>query len=291
MTQPADTTFDSTEALAASNATASHDGPREWPPLMVCLDIDGTLLQYDGTMHDVTREAVRAAVDAGHHVVLSTGRAVVAARPILEMLGLRRGFVVCSNGAITLRLDSELERGYEVVDRVTFDPAPVLSLLRGQWEDAVIAVEGPDGFKVTAPFPDGELDGTQEVVSWEELMSEPVTRVTFRSPSGTSEDFLELADRIGLHHVNYTVGYTAWMDINPEGVSKASALELVRRKLEVEPANTVAVGDQRNDLEMLRWAARGVAMGQAPDEVKEAADEVTRTIEFDGAADVLRSLL
>ena len=102
---------------------------------------------------------------------------------------------------------------------------------------------------------------------------------------------VELADRIGLHHVNYAVGYTAWMDINPEGVSKASALELVRRKLAIEPSNTVAVGDQRNDLEMLEWAARGVAMGQAPDEVKDAADEVTGPIENDGAADVLRSLL
>ena len=81
------------------------------------------------------------------------------------------------------------------------------------------------------------------------------------------------------------------MDINPEGVTKASALEQVRRKLGVEPANTVAVGDQRNDVEMLEWAARGVAMGQAPDEVKAAADEVTAPIDDDGAALVLRSLI
>lgn len=291
MTRSDDTTPVIPEAAAANSAQPTADTSHEWPPLMVCLDIDGTLLQYDGTMHDVTRDAVRSTVEAGHHVVLSTGRAVVATTPILDMLDLTRGFVVCSNGAVTLRLDSSLELGYEVVDRVTFDPAPALSMLQGQWDDALIAVEGPDGFKVTAPFPEGELDGAQRIVTWDELMSEPVTRVTFRSPTGTSEDFLELADRIGLHHVNYAVGYTAWMDINPEGVSKASALELVRRKLQVEPSNTVAVGDQRNDLEMLEWAARGVAMGQAPDEVKEAADEVTGPIESDGAADVLRSLL
>ena len=164
-------------------------------------------------------------------------------------------------------------------------------MLRGQWEDAVIAVESGDVFKVTAPFPDGELDGEQVVVPWEELMTEPVTRVTFRSPTGTSEDFLDLAERVGLHQVNYAVGFTAWMDINPEGVTKASALEQVRRKLCVEPANTVAVGDQRNDVEMLEWAARGVAMGQAPDEVKAAADEVTAPIDDDGAALVLRLLI
>ena len=57
------------------------------------------------------------------------------------------------------------------------------------------------------------------------------------------------------------------------------------------PADTVAVGDQRNDIEMLHWAARGVAMGQAPDEVKDAANEVTGTVEEDGLVPVLRSLL
>ena len=258
---------------------------------MVCLDIDGTLLQYDGTMHDVTRDAVRACVEAGHQVVLSTGRAVIATKPIIDMLGLSSGYAVCSNGAITLRLDSSLPDGFETIERVTFDPTPALQMLRGQWEDAVIAVESGDVFKVTAPFPDGELDGEQVVVPWEELMTEPVTRVTFRSPTGTSEDFLDLAERVGLHQVNYAVGFTAWMDINPEGVTKASALEQVRRKLCVEPANTVAVGDQRNDVEMLEWAARGVAMGQAPDEVKAAADEVTAPIDDDGAALVLRLLI
>ena len=85
-------------------------------------------------------------------------------------------------------------------------------------------------------------------------------------------------------------GFTAWLDINPEGVSKASALELVRRKLAIEPSNTVAVGDQRNDLEMLRWAARGVAMGGAPPEVVAAADETTGSVDDDGLADALRPL-
>ena len=78
-------------------------------------------------------------------------------------------------------------------------------------------------------------------------------------------------ESIGLHEVAYAVGWTAWLDINPEGVSKASALELVRRRLGVEPWATIAVGDQRNDIEMLRWAARGVAMGNAPDEGLKAA--------------------
>ena len=77
----------------------------------------------------------------------------------------------------------------------------------------------------------------------------------------------------------------------PEGVSKASALEELRQRLGVEPFATVAIGDGRNDVEMLTWAARGVAMGHADEPVRAAADEVTGTIDDDGAVAVLRSLL
>jgi hydroxymethylpyrimidine pyrophosphatase-like HAD family hydrolase len=226
------------------------------------------------------------------HIVVATGRSIVATTPILDALGLTTGYVVCSNGAVTLALDPDEPQGYQILETVTFDPAPALELLRDSWPDAVIAVEELGvGFKVSAPFPDGELDGELRVVTWDELVADPVTRVTFRSPTGTSEDFEELAERIGLHEVNYNIGFTAWMDINPEGVSKGSALELLRRRLEVEPMHTVAVGDQRNDLEMLQWAARGVAMGNAPEEVKAVADEVTGHVDDDGLVPVLLSLL
>ena len=260
--------------------------------LLVALDIDGTLLHFDGTMSDAVRDAVRAVADAGHHVVIATGRSVIAATPIAEHIGLTHGYLVCSNGAVTISLDPSAPAGYHLVETVTFDPGPVLGKLRDAWPDATVAVEVlGEGFLLSAPFPEGELNGVQKVVSWEELAQQPTTRLTFRSSSGTAEDFLELAERLGLHEVNYAVGFSAWLDINPEGVSKASALEQVRRFLGVEPCDTVAVGDHRNDLEMLEWAARGVAMGQAPDEVKAVADEVTGTIEQDGAATVLRSLL
>ena len=117
---------------------------------------------------------------------------------------------------------------------------------------------------MTAPFPDGELDGNPRVVPFEELMATPVTRLTLRDPTSTSEEFLERTERIGLHGVEYAVGWSAWLDINPEGVSKGAALEAIRRRLGVEPMHTVAVGDQRNDLEMLQWAARGRRDGQRP---------------------------
>ncbi len=264
-------------------------------PLMICLDIDGTTITHDQVLSPRVRAAVRRVVDAGHHVVMSTGRAVVATMPIVRQLGITTGRAVCSNGAVTVALDPSREEGFEVLEAVTFDPRPALTVIRERWPDGspvpVVAVEELGvGFKLSAPFPDGELDGRLRVVPWEELMAEPVTRVTIRSPESTSAEFDELIDQIGLHEVSYAVGWSAWLDINPEGVSKGSALEQLRRQLGVQPGDTVAVGDQRNDLEMLRWAARGVAMGNAPDEVKAAADEVTGDVLEDGLADVLDSL-
>ena len=107
-------------------------------------------------------------------------------------------------------------------------------------------------------------------------------------PDVEPDDFMARIEAIGLHEVAYAVGWTAWLDLNPEGVSKGSALELLRRRLRIEPADTVAVGDQRNDIEMLAWAARGVAMGNSPAEVQAVAHEVTGTVEEDGLAPVLR---
>jgi len=259
---------------------------------LVALDVDGTLMSYDGVISDEVHAAVRQVRDAGLHVVLATGRGVHSAVPVARALGLTEGWVVCSNGAVTARLDPGVENGYEIVRVVTFDPGPALRTIAMELPDALFAVEDLGlGFRVSADFPDGELSGDLEVVSWEELTATPATRVVIRSPQSTPEEFHELVERVGLHEVEYAVGWSAWLDLTPGGVSKASALEEVRQHLGVQPHATVAVGDGGNDVQMLRWAARGVAMGHAPDAVRAAADEVTGTIDDDGALDVLRSLL
>ncbi|MGL5860157.1 MAG: HAD family hydrolase, partial [Phycicoccus sp.] len=262
-------------------------------PRLVALDIDGTTVDHDGVMSPGVYDAVLRVVDAGHHVVIATGRTILGTAPVLDKLGLTTGYCVCSNGAVSLRLDPAAGPGYEVLEAVTFDPAPALRVLREHFPAALVAAEEIGvGYKVTAPFPDGELaDGRSLVVSFEELMASPVTRLTLRDPSSTSEEFLQRTQEIGLHGVGYAVGWSAWLDITPEGVSKGAALETVRRRLGVEPMHTVAVGDQRNDREMLQWAARGVAMGNAPDDIKSVADEVTGDVDDDGLVTVLDSLL
>jgi hydroxymethylpyrimidine pyrophosphatase-like HAD family hydrolase len=81
------------------------------------------------------------------------------------------------------------------------------------------------------------------------------------------------------------------LDISPQGVTKASALENQREKLGIQKHQVLVMGDGRNDIEMFQWAKAGggfaFAMGQAPEEVQLAATDVTSSVTDDGVARVL----
>lgn len=259
---------------------------------LIALDIDGTLVTYDEVLSDAAREAVAAVRAAGHHVVLASGRSLIAMTPVAAELKIEDEWIVASNGAVTARIDVSAPMGYTLERVETFDPEPVLRMLQVELPHARYAVEDVGvGFRMNELFPEGELNGEHRVVDFEELWSGDVTRVVVRSPGETSAEFHEIAARLGFDDVTYAVGWSAWMDIAPQGVTKASALETVRNELGVSVENTIAVGDGSNDIDMLRWAGHGVAMGHATETVQAAADAVTGSIEDDGVVEVLRSLL
>jgi Cof subfamily protein (haloacid dehalogenase superfamily) len=258
---------------------------------LIALDIDGTVLREDGVMNDPVIAAVARVRDAGHEVMLATGRSVAMTLPILERLSITPEYVVCSNGAITLRRDPEAPTGYRREHVETFDPSEVLTTIRENLEGANYAVEDEDGlYKFTGSFPDGTLGAVSEKVPFEELLAAHATRVVVISPGHRIEDFLSVVERMGLHKVSYNVGWTAWLDIAPDGVNKSTALERVRGMLGIPRNRVLAMGDGRNDIDMLEWASvegRGIAMGQAPDEVRSAANEITGSDLDDGVATVL----
>ncbi|MGN6743145.1 MAG: HAD family hydrolase [Amnibacterium sp.] len=262
---------------------------------LIALDIDGTVLHEDGTASPRVRRAVRAAVEAGHEVMLATGRSVATTLPVLEQLRIEPEYVVCSNGAITLRRDPSSEVGYRREFVETFDPADVLTTISGALSDARYAVEDETGFfRYTEAFPQGAVGGTSKQVPFEDLLHVEATRVVVISPNHGTEEFLAVVERMGLHRVSYAVGWTAWLDIAPDGVNKATAMERVRERLGVPRRSVVAVGDGRNDIEMLEWASSGgwgVAMGQAPADVQAAAASVAGPVASDGLAVVLESLV
>lgn len=247
---------------------------------MLALDIDGTLVDFREEMTPAVVKAVQAARDAGAHVVLSTGRSVYGISRIIEALGLQEGHGVASNGAVTFTYPP-----ISITSSVTFDPGPAVRTVLSHVPDALVAVEVVGrGYRANRLFPDGEITGQMWIETVDDLVREPVTRVIIRDPDSSAEDFVALAREIGLHGTSYFVGYTAWLDLAPAGVSKASGLEQVTSALGLASADVLAIGDGRNDIEMLQWAGRGVAMGQAPDDVKAVADAVADDLGQDGAA-------
>jgi HAD superfamily hydrolase (TIGR01484 family) len=263
-------------------------------PKLIALDIDGTLLtplaDTGFSTEEVTpavREALDRALDAGCHIVLASGRAPLGMSQVLRHLELPRNaasgeqaLVVASNGAVTFSYPP-----MKVLSEVTFDARDAVRAVLEHVPDAAVAVEEHGvGYRVNRHFPDGELDGEMILTPLEDMVASEVSRVIIRDPDSTSEDFVSLADQLGLQGTNYFIGWTAWLDLAPEGVSKASGLAEICERLGVSAEHVLAIGDGRNDIEMLEWAGRGVAMGQAPEEVKAIADAVTAAVEDDGAA-------
>ena len=258
--------------------------------LLIGLDVDGTLVDHDGVMSPPMREALQAAARE-HTVVISTGRSLGATLPIVEAAGITRGYAVCSNGAVTVEMDPEADGGHRVIDTRAFQPGHALATLRDVAPDAHYAVEMADGsFHSTAGFQDASF-GVQAIESpLEELMGLEAVRVVVHVPDLTPQEFSKVIAESGVHGVEYSIGWTAWLDMAAPGVSKASALEVLRERLDIELAHTVAVGDGFNDTEMLAWAGVGVAMGQAPQGVKDVADVVTGSVYEDGTVRVLELL-
>ena len=264
-----------------------------WAPRAVALDIDGTLLKWvDGqtdeyeTITPQVYDAVHRALDAGAHIILASGRSPHGMTRIADLLelpreGADRLWIVASNGAVIFRYPP-----MEVVHEETFDAAPAVAAVLEHHPRALVAVEerGIGGYRVNRVFPEGELSGEQLITEVDNIIGQPVSRVIIRDPDATAEDFVELGARLGLHGTDYVVGWTAWLDLSPVGVSKASGLQLVCDRIGLTAADVLAIGDGRNDIEMLAWAGRGVAMGQAVDEVKAAADGIALSVRDEGAA-------
>lgn len=261
--------------------------------LLIALDIDGTVLLADESLSPGVVEAVEHAHRAGHEVMVATGRSWEGTHETMARLGLSPEFVVCSNGAVVLaRIGAGPEYTRWHVE--TFDPREVLDQLRVHLPDARYLVELADGSRLYTDYLDDWNLAHARQVPFEQLGAQPVCRVVVVAPDQAERDFVELVERIGLHQVTYAVGWTAWLDIAPQGVDKGTALERVRGELGIDADRVLVVGDGRNDLGMFRWAldngGRAVAMAQGPQEVRDAAGEVTTSVEAGGVAEILRRL-
>lgn len=261
-------------------------------PLLIALDIDGTVALEDESFSPGVVDAVQRAVAAGHEVTVATGRSWDSAEQFLRGLGISPKYAVCSNGAVLLKRDDEGQ--YERFEVETFDASDLLAVLGEHFPRGQFMVELADGVRLyTESMHDWNTAGGRQV-PFAELGAVPVARVVVVSPDETDEDFLRTIAKIGLEGVTYAVGWSAWLDIAPHGVDKATALERMCELIDQPRDRVIVIGDGRNDVGMLTWAGgnggRAVTMGQAPDEVRQAGTEATDSVVDGGVARILGAL-
>lgn len=255
---------------------------------LVASDIDGTILGHDGKISDRTVRAFHACRDAGVELVFVTGRPPRWLHPLQDQLG-HTGTVICSNGAVVWDLEADkLVSARTLTLDAVLEVRRVIKRLRPA---ALFAAETLGGFHLEPGFIE---NGSSELLS--EFTPAPLAETLAADDAvvkflaivreGTADDFLaEVAPAVEhLASATHSSPGVSMLELALPGVNKAVTLAEYAAALGIGAEDVVAFGDMPNDIEMLRWAGRGVAMGQAVDEVRAAADDVTASVHDEGAA-------
>lgn len=280
-------------AGSAAGAPARRRGADEW---LVAIDLDGTTIDETGRASAAVKRQLRRVESAGHHLLVATGRSAATTLSVLDHIEAWPEYVVCSNGGMVLQRDPGAASGYRRLRTAGFDAASVLHALRQHLPEALIAVEDERGaYRFTHPFPSATTvpDIEQQIVPFETLISGQAVRVVAIAPDADIGEFRSIAAAMDLRGVTYSLGWTAWLDLAAEGVTKATAAEELRGLLGFGRDRIMAVGDGFNDIELLTWAGlhgRGVAMGHAPEELLAVASEITGSLAEDGLAQALATI-
>jgi 5-amino-6-(5-phospho-D-ribitylamino)uracil phosphatase len=272
---------------------------------LLAIDIDGTLVNSRDEITPAIDAALREAAAAGMHVVLATGRRYSRALPLVAPLRIEVPLITASGALIKNPLD------HATLFQAAFDPpllGEVLGLVHRCGFDPVVCADTfADGFD----FYMGRSEvGSPELAEylrlnptdgrlWPELLHTPPEGVFAGFTMGTHQQMLEveaelhrqLPDRLATH-VLRSPRYVGFLcEIAPAGVTKWSAVQRLAASWNIDRSEICAVGDDVNDIPMIRGAGLGVAMGNALPAVKAAADRIAPTHDEDGLARVIQWLL
>lgn len=269
-----------------------------FPIRLVALDIDGTLLDHDLILRDRTRAAVRSAVARGAIVVLATGRMASSVRPLAEAIGLR-GPLIAYQGALVRELPAPGEPGPGRL--LHHDPLPAeVARAAVRWSYAQGLrphLNHLERFIVPADDPNAEdyslfLGARAELVDdLEAAIEHPITKVIAVAEEPLPEGILAAARGAFAGRAAPTISHPRFLEFVAPGVSKGRAVRWLARRLAIPLEQTLAIGDQHNDVEMLRAVGHGVAMAGAPPDVVAAARYLAPPVGEEGAAQILEALV
>jgi 5-amino-6-(5-phospho-D-ribitylamino)uracil phosphatase len=272
---------------------------------LLAIDIDGTLVNSQNELTDATRTALLRAKQAGLEIVLATGRRYSRTLPLVEPLALNVPLVTAS-GALVKRASD-----HHTLYRAEFAPGALedcLAVVSAAGYEAVLYADTFDqGFDYYSVNRESSCPLLAEFLQRNRGFERLCPGMMVRPPEGifggfamgTRERMLELRrdlerrlpGRLSVH-VLRSPRYAGYMcEIAPAGVSKWAAVNRLAAQWGITPQETCAVGDDVNDIAMIESAGLGVAMGNALDEVKAAADRVAPTHDEDGLVEVVEWLL
>lgn len=262
----------------------------------VFLDVDGTLIDEVGQVPASAAEAIRGARAHGHLVLLSTGRSLVELWPRILDIGFdgliaASGAYVSVGGEVLVRhrlsprqvdhvagffADNGVDCYFQAEDGVYATSAArshLRRLIRSSISDESLLAELEDGLF-------GFIDSIRVEADPREAS---ITKVIyFDSPLGLDRIRAEFAPDFEVIPSSVPLFGPHSGEMSLAGVHKASGIDVVLDHLGIDRSDTIALGDSYNDLEMLAHVGTGIAMGNAPEAVKEVADEVTTAPEEDG---------
>lgn len=268
-----------------------------FPIRLLALDIDGTLVGHDLALRPRTREAIVGAIRRGVHVSLATGRMATSARPFAEALGLT-GPIIAYQGALVRQMPAPGER----LGRLLFHrPLPAIvareaiawSLANGfephinHLERFIIPAHDPKADDYSA-FLGARAELVPDLARW---IRHPITKVLAVAEEGRPVALMETARDRFRGRAEVTVSHPQFIEFLAPGVSKGRAVRWLARRLGVPLEQTLAIGDQYNDFEMIEAVGHGVAMPSSPAAVQAVARYVAPPLDDEGAAGIIEALV
>lgn len=279
---------------------------------LIVVDLDGTLLDRRGRISPRNAAALRRADDAGIEVVVATGRSWSESRAALATIEYRRPFIgaggaVLADGGSGRTLERRAMAGPLVGEVVASlvrhgHPALLLKDAPAAQDSYVVVGHGPLDPASDWWFSEFGIEHVRIADMTEDPHPEDTVRIGVVSGAGALAAMVEevrsdIGDRAFLQHwsavtsTEATGSETHLLEIFHPEVSKWSMVETLCRRTGIDPRRTVAIGDGLNDVEMLRGAGLGIAMGNAGGPARAAAQRITLDHDDDGVAHAIERVL
>lgn len=257
---------------------------------LLATDLDGTLLNPFGQVSATNKLAIKRAKTIGISTIAATARSIRSTGPISFAGGLGP-LAICQNGASIYHIESGELLFHNPIEQT--DAEAIITKLKVELPGVIFAIEKLDqfipenGFFIT-PLPGLVNEPVDEILA---AINSPITKIIVRHPNISHKELKEAALSLCGRYAGVTSAGADWVDFQSPGTSKASGLKCVAEILKIDQSQIAAIGDQTNDIEMLKWASYSAAPANAHIEAKRAANWEAPTNINDGVASFIDHLL